>query len=289
MATTKNIGQILIDKAKELDPTYKPDKFNDMGEAAQIILDNMGRGETDAIELNLNDGSWEMQENSDGTTFTKTCSDEENASLSVNNVRLAGTVQLWGIDIDTSTFGIFDLMHANEFLNAWNQKTFICIFGNLTVTIDTFFKQLSVTFLNKTLNYNRQSLQVYFAPVKTTAEHYYKVYIIGTQYSNNVNYIDSVQFKYPIDKNQELAFPVIQKSGSDAIKNIVSTVYNGHIYEIHFSKDNPGSPDPESLEPSDKDNKLIIRHMDGTVDNDAIGQNTIYGNVELHGYTLFTD
>lgn len=57
MATTKNIGQILVDKAKELDPTYKPDKFNDMGEAAQIILDNMGSGETDAIELNLNDGS----------------------------------------------------------------------------------------------------------------------------------------------------------------------------------------------------------------------------------------
>lgn len=57
MATTKNIGQILIDKAKELDPTYKPDKFNDMGEAAQIILDNMGSGETDVIELNLNDGS----------------------------------------------------------------------------------------------------------------------------------------------------------------------------------------------------------------------------------------
>ena len=27
MATTKNIGQILVDKAKELDPTYKSDKF----------------------------------------------------------------------------------------------------------------------------------------------------------------------------------------------------------------------------------------------------------------------
>ena len=44
MATTKNIGQILVDKAKELDPTYKPDKLNDMGEAAQIILDNIGTG-----------------------------------------------------------------------------------------------------------------------------------------------------------------------------------------------------------------------------------------------------
>ena len=184
------------------------------------------------------------------------------------------------MDIDTSTFGIFDLMHANEFLNAWNQKTFICIFGNLTVTINTFFKQLSVTFLNKTLDYNRQSLEVSFTPVKTTAEHYYKVYIIGTQYSGNVNYIDSVQFRYPLDKNQELVFPVIQKSGSDAIKNIVSTVYNGHIYEIHFSKDN---------QLTDEGNKLIIRHMDGTVDNDAIGEITFYGHAEARGYTQFMD
>lgn len=35
-----------------------------------------------------------MQENSDGIVYTKTCSDEESASLLVNNVRLAGTVQL---------------------------------------------------------------------------------------------------------------------------------------------------------------------------------------------------
>ena len=29
--------------------------------------------------------------------------------------------------------------------------------------------------------------------------------------------------------------------------------------------------------------------MDGTIDNNAIGQDTINGSVELHGYTLFTD
>ena len=51
MATTKNIGQILVDKAKNLDPTYKPDKFNDMGEAAQIILDNMGAKFEEVNEL----------------------------------------------------------------------------------------------------------------------------------------------------------------------------------------------------------------------------------------------
>lgn len=34
-----------------------------------------------------------MQENSDGFAFFRICSDEEIASLSVNNVRLTGTVQ----------------------------------------------------------------------------------------------------------------------------------------------------------------------------------------------------
>ena len=287
MATTKNIGQILVDKAKELDPTYKPDKFNDMGEAAQIILDNMGRGETDVIELNLNDGSWETQEKSDGIIFTKTCSEEEIASLSVNNVRLTGTFRLPGVpsDINTSTFGIFNLLHLNEELNGWSRKTFSSIFGDLIVEITTCGNYLFIIFSNKS-EYNRQSLIVEFTPVKTTAEHYYKIYINSTAYIGNASDIDSVQFRYPIDNNQELVFPVIQKPGSDAIKNIVSTVYNGHIYEIHFSKDNPLSP---GSTPTDKDNKLIIRHMDGTVDNDAVGEGMIIGSVELRGHTLFTD
>ena len=280
MATTKNIGQILVDKAKELDPTYKPDKFNDMGEAAQIILDNMGRGGTDAIELNLNDGSWEMEENSDGIIFTKTCSEEEIASLSVNNVRLTGTLSLGeGIDINTSTFGVFNLMHINEQLNIWSQKTFSFILGNITVEIVMYGNGLSVSCLNK-IGYNRKSEQVVFTPIKTTTEYYYKIDIPGSVYAANISDIDSVQFRYPLGNNQELVFPVIQKSGSDSTKNIVSTVYNGHIYEIYFSKYNGWISE---------DNKLIIRHMDGTIDNNAIGQDTISGSVELHGYTSFSD
>lgn len=285
MATTKNIGQILIDKAKELDPTYKPDKFNDMGEAAQIILDNMGSGEADAIELNLNDGSWETQTNSDGSiVYTKTCSEEESASLSVNNVRLTGTLSFGeGIDINTSTFGVFNLMHIYESINTWNQKTFPFILGNITVAITMLFNQLNVGFINKT-EYNRKSLNVEFTPVKTTTEHFYQVYIRGSEYTANVNEIDSVQFRYPLGDTQWLVFPVIQKSGQDKIKNIVSTVYGNHIYEIHFSKDNLEYP--ASI---DEYNKLIIRHMDGIVDNDAIGQDTISGSVELHGWTSFPD
>jgi hypothetical protein len=41
MATTRNLGQILIDKAQEIDPSFKPDKFNDAGDALDIVLKNV--------------------------------------------------------------------------------------------------------------------------------------------------------------------------------------------------------------------------------------------------------
>ena len=41
MATTRNMGQILIDKAQEIDPSFKPDKFNDAGDALDIVLKNV--------------------------------------------------------------------------------------------------------------------------------------------------------------------------------------------------------------------------------------------------------
>ena len=37
-----SIGEQLIAKAQELDPNYKPDKFNDMSEAIDILLNNSG-------------------------------------------------------------------------------------------------------------------------------------------------------------------------------------------------------------------------------------------------------
>ena len=39
-----SLGQQLVAKAKELDPNYKPDKFNDMSEAIDVILNNSGSG-----------------------------------------------------------------------------------------------------------------------------------------------------------------------------------------------------------------------------------------------------
>lgn len=42
MATTRNIGRILVEKACELEPQYTPDHFNDVGEALDIVLSHMG-------------------------------------------------------------------------------------------------------------------------------------------------------------------------------------------------------------------------------------------------------
>ena len=39
-----SIGEQLIAKAQELDPNYRPDKFNDMSEALDVILNNSGGG-----------------------------------------------------------------------------------------------------------------------------------------------------------------------------------------------------------------------------------------------------
>lgn len=45
-----SIGEQLITKAKELDPSYKPDKFNDMSEALDVILNNSSGGDGQSIE-----------------------------------------------------------------------------------------------------------------------------------------------------------------------------------------------------------------------------------------------
>ena len=63
-----SIGEQLIAKAQELDPNYKPDKFNDMSEAINIILKNSGDGGGKSVSptLNLVDLSGEVR-----TTITE--------------------------------------------------------------------------------------------------------------------------------------------------------------------------------------------------------------------------
>lgn len=46
-----SIGEQLIAKAQELDPNYKPDKFNDMSEAIDVILNNTGGGSSSGGDI----------------------------------------------------------------------------------------------------------------------------------------------------------------------------------------------------------------------------------------------
>lgn len=53
MATTRNIGQILVEKACELDSQYTPDRFNDAGEALDIILSHFNEGSSTVATATL--------------------------------------------------------------------------------------------------------------------------------------------------------------------------------------------------------------------------------------------
>ena len=46
-----SIGEQLIAKAKELDPNYKPDKFNDMSEAIDILLNHSGGSSSEGGDI----------------------------------------------------------------------------------------------------------------------------------------------------------------------------------------------------------------------------------------------
>lgn len=70
-----SIGEQLIAKAKELDPSYKPDKFNDMSEALDVILNNTGGGGGKSISPTLNLIDWENGE------IRTTITEEEKTNL----------------------------------------------------------------------------------------------------------------------------------------------------------------------------------------------------------------
>lgn len=81
-----SIGEQLIAKAQELDPSYKPDKFNDMSEAIDVILNNSG-GEGGDIWLDitpyLSDGENKMSISQEGYDLVYNAFSPE--SLNPNN------------------------------------------------------------------------------------------------------------------------------------------------------------------------------------------------------------
>ena len=72
-----SIGEQLIAKAKELDPSYKPDKFNDMSEALDIILNNTGGVDEEDVLNIIESNSEQVSELSIGTSVSFNGKDDE--------------------------------------------------------------------------------------------------------------------------------------------------------------------------------------------------------------------
>ena len=70
-----SIGEQLIAKAQELDPSYKPNKFNDMSEALNIILNNTV-DEEDVLNI-IESNSEQVSELSIGTSVSFNGKDDE--------------------------------------------------------------------------------------------------------------------------------------------------------------------------------------------------------------------
>ena len=123
-----SIGEQLIAKAQELDPSYKPDKFNDMSEAIDVILNNSGRGykikELVVTENGVYDGEFEAYK-----------------PVRVNVPQTAsGTVKAL-LDATRSAFGLFSeyngtnvdsLISFNDTANVTNMNNMFYNCSNLT-------------------------------------------------------------------------------------------------------------------------------------------------------------
>lgn len=72
-----SIGEQLIAKAQELDPSYKPDKFNDMSEAINIILNNNGYVDEEDVLNIIENNSEQVSELSIGTSVSFNGKDDE--------------------------------------------------------------------------------------------------------------------------------------------------------------------------------------------------------------------
>lgn len=119
-----SIGEQLIAKAKELDPNYKPDKFNDMSEAIDIILNNSsGGGKSVPPTLNLID----FETGEVRTTITEEEKNNLNNGLYNQVVYVPDTNNMWDgfgpsklIKVYDNTFYIFQFhitSNENEIFN----------------------------------------------------------------------------------------------------------------------------------------------------------------------------
>lgn len=115
-----SIGEQLIAKAKEIDPNYKPDKFNDMSEALDVILNNTGGGGK-SVPPTLNLIDFETGE------VRTTITEEE-----YNNLKngLYNSVNYY-------TEEPYEIYLQNKLISTYDDrdKSLGCIFSNIKITV----------------------------------------------------------------------------------------------------------------------------------------------------------
>lgn len=98
-----SIGEQLIAKAQELDPNYKPDKFNDMSEAINIILNNSsgdssGSGKLEGFTIDVSDTY-----NPETKEFSATLTGEQWAKVQNEQIYWIEVVYISNQDTSAST------------------------------------------------------------------------------------------------------------------------------------------------------------------------------------------
>lgn len=111
-----SIGEQLIAKAKELDPNYKPDKFNDMSEAIDILLNNSGGDIWLDITPYLSDGENIMSISQEGydLVYNAFSPDLENPSNKYVGIIMGGNKFIFNRFIDSD---VSDKKGLNFILN----------------------------------------------------------------------------------------------------------------------------------------------------------------------------
>ena len=126
-----SIGEQLIAKAQELDPNYKPDKFNDMSEAIDVILNNSSSSEGGDIWLDI-------------TPYIS----EDNTSISQEGFDLVWNA--FSPDVDNPSNKYAGILFNN--FKAYLNKTILgdksAVIFNITATQDIETMELVLTIYN---------------------------------------------------------------------------------------------------------------------------------------------
>ena len=214
-----SIGEQLIAKAKELDPNYKPDKFNDMSEALNIILNNSGGGSGSGDILDIgpylifNDGSdnegtisqegYEKLNSAPGKIiiahFRNKMFDIDYPFIFEKWQEINGTVYFvfYGIEIDSKSFK----QHKKGILTInIDTKTFVADYENI---LDYSIKVFEPTINSVSISNDDTTKQLTF---NFNVSNFEIITYLTTLIENNKHFTETLHLKTPAYSNYQIMF-----------------------------------------------------------------------------------